>query len=121
MSLTRIPEGGFTLPSGKVLTREDAELIGKLAGLDTSRKSDDDETLNVEKVPDNEGGYNVVHRNPVYRPYIYKKLPLPPMLVFISSSPGNASSYTINLNTLKPTGSSKIQKELPASIRSRYL
>ena len=121
MSLRGIPEEGIPLKSGKMLTREVAEEIGRAVGLDMTRKADDDETLGVEKVSDNKGGYDVVHRNPIYRPYIYKKSPLPDMLVFISSSPGSASSYTINLNTLKPTGNSKIQKEIPVSIRSKYI
>jgi len=113
-------EGGYPLKSGKRLTREDAEIIGREAGLDTSRKSSDDESLNIEKVSDGEGGYTVVHNNSVYRPYIYEKAPLPPLLIFISSSPTMKPRYTINLNTLKPTGNSEIQFGISEYIRLKY-
>ncbi len=119
---------GYVLKSGKTLTREDAELIGKEAGLDTARVEDDNiEYLKPEWINCSEfGGGWLIHNNPVHRPYIDENPPTPPMLQFLSSSPCDLeglptkSAYTINLNTLKPTKNSPIQKEIPEYILSKY-
>jgi len=124
MSKTCISEEGYTLPSGKRLTREDACLIGREAGLNTSRICDDDlDYLNPEWITCPETRDNMlIHNNPVYRPFIYEKAPLPPTLQFYTSSPGliPKSSYTINLKTLKPTSSSPNKNEIPEYILSKY-
>jgi len=130
--MSKIPitkDSSYILPNGKELTREDALLIGYEAGLNTRPTSDNDyDYLEAEMISDANGGSYLVHHNPVYRPYVYEKEPLPPMLVFLCSSihdiQGNvnmSSSYTINLKTLKPTAKSMIQNAIPEYIRSRYM
>lgn len=106
----------YLLKSGKMLTRELADLIGKEAGLDTSRRSYD--SLNEEQIDDLEfGGKRLIHKNPIYAPYIDNNEPYPPMLMFFSSSPSELRSvYTINLNTLKPTVNSLIKAKIPDCI-----
>jgi len=129
-------EGGYLLKSGKMLTREDANLIASEAGLNTDHSLD----KQYERIPEYSDsgkicGSYIKQHNPVYTPYIDHNEPLPPMLQFFSSqiisnkflsdliSGGSAkpecegSSYTINLNTLKPTRNSPLQKEIPEHIR----
>ena len=119
--ISQFPEG-YILPSGKRLTREDAEIIGRAAGLNMTHVSADDEDyLKPEWIPDGNGGHSIVHTNPVHRPYIYEKSPLPPTLQFYRSDAGLGlfSSYTINLKTLEPTSRSPNQNRLPEDIRSK--
>jgi hypothetical protein len=120
-------KNGYVLKSGKTLSQEDAELIGKEAGLDTTRVGDDNvEYLKPEWKSSEYAGAWLTHNNPVYRPYIDENPPTPPMLQFLSSSTFDLeglptkSAYTINLNTLKPTKNSPIQKGIPECILSKY-
>ena len=117
----------YTLPSGKELTREVALEIGLNAGLDTTWRGEDEREREVISII--EDGQIVerysTEKNPIYRPYILEGAPKPPMLLFISSSPNDASgnpthksAYTINLKTLSPTGASPLQTSVPMAIRS---
>jgi hypothetical protein len=106
---------GYVLPSGKILTREDALLIGENAGLKNSRVGD---TVYLKQECPVTGDMMVVEQNPIYRPFIDENNPLPPMLQFFTGI--CKSSYTINLNTFKPTCNSPIQKGVPEYIRLKY-
>jgi hypothetical protein len=110
---------GYAIRPGIVLTREDALLIGKNAGLQTSRTGD---IVYLKEECPITGGIMVVEQNPIYMPYIDDNNPLPPMLQFFISCPGAIpkSSYTINLNTFKPTYNSPIQTGVPEYIRTKY-
>jgi hypothetical protein len=115
---------GFTLKSGKKLSVEDAYLIGEEAGLLTRRKADHKDSSTTEWILCPVTGDRVlIQTNPIYIPYIDNNEPTPPMLQFISSCNGSIckSSYTINLNTLKPTANSPIKKEIPEYIRAKYI
>jgi hypothetical protein len=127
---------GYVLPSGKTLTLEDARLIGDSAGLPCSIPDDHPgwfivpttgkrgfrpTLVKVYHYDDNglATDSELVETNPIYRPYIIDKKPLPPLLAFLSHCDPK-SSYTINLNLWKPTSNSKIQTYIPKHIRSKY-
>jgi len=123
---------GYVLPSGKTLTREDARLIGDSAGLQCSIPDDHPDWMlhpstgervfmsSHIKIDHPDGGTVTVERFPVYRPFIDENKPLPPMLQFFTTGLKPTSSYTINLNTWRPTRNSPIQTCIPKHIRSKY-
>ena len=112
-------EGGYPLKNGKNLTKEIAREIGIAMGLPpaSGNISYDSDAKMVPCDADYPNGDKYrKDTNPYYTPYIHIDSPLPPMLVFLCSCPFDKkpmSSYTINLNTLKPTKNSPIQKLLP--------
>jgi hypothetical protein len=117
-------EGGYLLNSGKRLTREIAEEIGRGAGLNMNFVPHEDR--NAKKV-DLDSGIGFAETNPFYSAYIDENPPKPPMLQFFSSCVNTdvetfgamRSRYTINLNTLKPTGPSPIQTQLSEAVLAK--
>uniref|UniRef100_A0A6C0DK16 Uncharacterized protein n=1 Tax=viral metagenome TaxID=1070528 RepID=A0A6C0DK16_9ZZZZ len=110
------PLNTFRLESGKTLTREIATKIGIDVGLNPAT-GDINIDIASRRIVE-EGGSYIEKVNPYYTPYICENKPLPPMLQFFTScnSKSPHSSYTINLNTLRPTKNSPIQTELSREI-----
>jgi hypothetical protein len=110
-------ERRYMLSDDEFINKADAIKIIKFDGVSI------DETMSDEEMDTflchYFGGSCRVMLNPYYVPMICHSPPRPPMLLFVLScaSKGLNSHYTINLNSLWPTGNSPIQTELPYDIK----
>lgn len=112
-------EGGYILPSGKLLTVEIANDIGKSVGLQPPTGNYEIDNNRV-KIEDELGSYYGLVI-PQFIPHIIHNNPKPPMLLFLNRDVAslNMCPYVINLNTMRPTAPSKIQSPISGEILSR--
>ena len=117
-------EKRYVLPDGELLNKEEAILFARGHPLSSSEGATIDETLSGEDLDTAliyyYGESCRVKLHPYYVPMICHSPPRPPMLIFLLScvSRPRNSEYTINLNSLWPTGNSPIKTEIPYDIKA---
>jgi hypothetical protein len=111
-------EKRYVLPDGELLNKEQAIKFAAAEGVTF------DETLSSEELEaallSYYGEACKAMLRPYYIPMICHSPPRPPMLIFSlnCSARSRNSEYTINLNSLWPTGNSPIQTEVPYKIKA---